>query len=175
MKRAQELRVDDFSVRKLREKVMRQYKGSLHKCRKCKSRWILWMIQGNFKKWNRITVGDCLPAAVPSSCSMLSRDKRLPIGTWNTSGLQENVFCNQFSTVDSSRNHYQRIHHSTTPGDTWSVPVHIGTRTPVARDEDLNRGICKKAVNHEFIVPSGYSAEFYGWTAKTADIGTAIR
>ena len=98
------------------------------------------MNSGNFKKWNRITVGDCLPAAVPSSCSMLSRDKRLPIGSWNTSGLQENVFCNQFSTVDSFRNHYQRIHHSTTPGDTWSVPVHIGTRTSVARDEHLNRG-----------------------------------
>ena len=30
------------------EKVMRQYKGSLHKCRKCKSRWSLWMIQENF-------------------------------------------------------------------------------------------------------------------------------
>ena len=42
------------------EKVMRQYKGSLHKCRKCKKRWILLMIQDNFKKWNRITVGDCL-------------------------------------------------------------------------------------------------------------------
>ena len=25
-----------------------------------KSRWILWMIQVNFKKWNRITAGDCL-------------------------------------------------------------------------------------------------------------------
>ena len=35
MKRAQELRVDDFSVQK-KKKVMRQYKGSFHKCRKCK-------------------------------------------------------------------------------------------------------------------------------------------
>ena len=31
-------------------------------------------------------------AAIPSSCSMLSRDNRLPLDTWNTSGLQENVF-----------------------------------------------------------------------------------
>ena len=30
------------------------------------------------------------PSAIPSSCSMLSRD--LPLDTWNTSGLQENVF-----------------------------------------------------------------------------------
>ena len=54
---AQELRVDEFSVQKLRDT---NNKGSLHKCRKCKSKWILWMIHGNFKKWNRITVGDCL-------------------------------------------------------------------------------------------------------------------
>ena len=29
------------------------------------------------------------PAAIPSSRSTLSRDKRLPLDTWNTSGLQE--------------------------------------------------------------------------------------
>ena len=34
---------------------------------------------------------------------------------------------------------------------------------------------CKKAVDHEFNISGGYSAEFDGWTAKTADIGTAIR
>ena len=112
---------------------------------------------------------------------MLGRDKRLPIDTWNTSGLQENVSGNQFSTVDSPRNLCQRIHHSMTPCDTGSVPVHIGTGTPVARDEDQNKGhnsnadICKKAVDHKFILSGGHSAEFYGWTAKTADIGTAIR
>ena len=31
-------------------------------------------------------------AVIPSSRSMLSRDKRLPLDTWKTSGLQENVF-----------------------------------------------------------------------------------
>ena len=70
---------------------------------------------------------------------MLIRDKRLPIDIWNTSGLQENVFGNQFSTIDSSRNHYQKKHHSMTPGDTGSVPVHIGARTLVARDEEQDR------------------------------------
>ena len=34
--------------------------SSLLSSRKCKIRWILWMIQENFKKWNQITVGDCL-------------------------------------------------------------------------------------------------------------------
>ena len=35
--------------------------------------------------------------------------------------------------------------------------------------------ICEKAVAHDFIISGGYSVEFYGWTAKTANIGTAIR
>ena len=39
---------------------MRQYKNSLLSCRTCKTRWILWIIQENLKKWNQITVGDCL-------------------------------------------------------------------------------------------------------------------
>ena len=81
----------------------------------------------------------CQPAAIPSSRSMLSRNKRLPLDTWKTCGLQENVFGKQFSTIDASRNHYQRIHHSMTPGASGSVAVHIGTGTPAARDEDLNR------------------------------------
>ena len=29
---------------------------------------------------------------IPSSCSMLSRDKRLPFDTWKTSEIQENFF-----------------------------------------------------------------------------------
>ena len=33
---------------------------------------------------------------IPSSRSMLSHDKRLPLDTWNMSGLQENVFGDQF-------------------------------------------------------------------------------
>ena len=41
---------------------------------------------------------------------MLSRDKRLPFDTWNTSELQENVFGNQFSTFDPHRHPSQGIH-----------------------------------------------------------------
>ena len=77
------------------------------------------------------------PPAIPSSRSMLSRDKRLPLDTWNTSGPQEKVFGNQFSTFDSSRNHFQGIHHSVTPGAAGSIPAHIGTGDSGARDEDL--------------------------------------
>ena len=73
------------------------------------------MIREKFKKLNEITVGDCLTFPVslqmiPSSRSMLSRDKRLPLDKWNTWGLQENVFDNQFSTFDSHRDPHQGIH-----------------------------------------------------------------
>ena len=44
-----------------------------------------------------------------------------------------------FSTFDSSTNHHQGIHHSTTPSGAGSVLVRIGTRTHVTRDEDRNR------------------------------------
>ena len=145
------------------------------------------MSQGNFKKWNRITVGDCLTFPVnlqliPSSHSLLSRDKRLPLDMWKMSGSQENVSGNQLSTFDSSRNHHQEIHHCTTPKETGSVPQAIGTGTSsFARDDERirkhssNADICKQACNHEILQSCGYSAEFYGWTAKTADIGTASR
>ena len=39
----------------------------------------------------------------PSSRSLLSRDKRLPLDTWNQFGLQEHVFGNQFSEINPQR------------------------------------------------------------------------
>ena len=46
---------------------------------------------------------------IPSSRALLSREKRLPHDTWNQCGLQENVFGNQCSAFDSSRDFPQRI------------------------------------------------------------------
>ena len=39
---------------------MRRCRSSLLSCSQCKNKCILWTIQVNFKKWNRITVGDRL-------------------------------------------------------------------------------------------------------------------
>ena len=78
-------------------------------------------------------------ATIPSSRSMLSRGKRLPLDTWNTSGLQENVFGNQFSTGDSSRNHPQGIHPCATQREQGSVPQTTRTGTIFTRDEDQKR------------------------------------
>ena len=40
---------------------------------------------------------------------LTSQFQQIPLDTWNQSGLQENVFGNQFSTFDSPRDHPQRI------------------------------------------------------------------
>ena len=42
---------------------MKQYRDSLHNCSLCKNKWILWTIQVNFRKWNRIIVEGCLTFA----------------------------------------------------------------------------------------------------------------
>ena len=73
---------------------------------------------------------------IPCSRSMLSRDKRLPLDTWNTSGSQENVFGYQFSTFDSPRDHHQGIQ-SFAPQR--SVPQATGSGILFARDDKQSR------------------------------------
>ena len=65
-------------------------------------------VESNYS--GRLSNVSSLTAMIPSSRALLSRDKRLPLDPWNASGLQENVFGNQFSTFDSLRDHHQEIH-----------------------------------------------------------------
>ena len=102
------------------------------------------------------------PAAIPSSRPMLSHDKRPPLGTWNASGPQENVFGNQFSTFDSHHVLQDRLQ-----GD-------LSQKMKIEIRAQFQCRHLQEAVDHEFIISCGYSAELCGWTAKTADIGTAI-
>ena len=60
-------------------------------------------VESNF--CGRLSHVSSQPAMIPSSRSLLSRDNRLLVGTWNHFGVQENVFGNQFSTFDSPRDH----------------------------------------------------------------------
>ena len=88
------------------------------------------------------------PEAIPSSFSMLSRDKSVPFDAWNSHGLQENGFGKHFSTFGSPGDHSQGIIMDVTPGaiaqetrsETESVPRAIGTGTSFAKDDEQNKG-----------------------------------
>ena len=179
MKRAQELRVDEFSesheviqrhasqVQELQERMnYLNDSGEFHEVESNKS--------GQFSHV------PSQPARISSPRSMLGCDKRLQLETWNPSGLQENVFANPRSTLEPSQIPYQGTHPFMTSTAAGQAPAPISTGRPVARENerkrkhDSNADFCKKAADCELLYICGYSTESYGWEAKTADIGTSI-
>ena len=114
MKRAQELRVDEVSVQRLGEnhetiqKLTSQLQEVQEQMNSMNDSGEFQEVESNYSV--RLSYVSSQPAIIPCSRSMLSRDKRLTFDTLNTSGLQENVFGNQFSTLDSPRDHPQGIH-----------------------------------------------------------------
>ena len=120
------------------------------------------------------------PARIPSPRSMLSCDKRLPPGTWNRSGSQENVFANPRSTLESLQILYQGIHQFAIPSVAGEAPALISKGKPVAREDERKGSTIPmptfaRRPPTELLCSCGYSTEFHGWAAKTADIGTSIR
>ena len=100
MKRAQELRVDEISVQKFRKshETIQQLTSQL---REMREQMNSMSDSGDFQDVESNYIGrlhdvSSQRAVIPSSRSMLSRDKRLPLDTWNTSGLQENVLVINF-------------------------------------------------------------------------------
>ena len=96
MKRAQELRVDEFSVQKIREsqetthRLTSQMQEVQEQINSMSDSGEVQEVESNHS--GRLSYVPSQPAAIPSSCSMLSRDNRLPTDTWTTSGLHENFF-----------------------------------------------------------------------------------
>ena len=90
MKRDQELRVDEFSVRKFRashdtiQRLTSQLQSMQEQMNSMNDSW-------NLSHSGRLSHVPSQPEVIPRSSSMLSRDKRLPFDTWNAPGLQENV------------------------------------------------------------------------------------
>ena len=109
------------------------------------------------------------------------RDKRLPFNTWNTSELQGNAVGFLFFYIWSARKSFSRnsllrdteTDRISSTNDRDRDLFHQRWRTK--QDHTANADICKKAVDHEFMNTGGSSAEFHGRTAKTANIGIAIR
>ena len=142
--RAQELRVDEFSVQNLREshetiqRLTSQFQEMQEQMNSMSDSGEFQEVESNHS--GRLSYVSSQLAMIPSARSMLSRDKRLPLDTWNTFGFQENVLGDQFSTFDSSRNQPQRIHSCATPRETEPVPQATGTGTFFARDDKQIRG-----------------------------------
>ena len=117
MKRAQVQQVDEFSIRKLREnheniqQLTFQLQQLQEQMNSMNSSGEFQDIESDFcGRWSHVA---SQPVMSPSSHSLLSWDTRLPLDTWNQSGVQENVIGNQFSTFDSPRDFLKEFHLTT--------------------------------------------------------------
>ena len=136
MKRAQEQRIDEVSVQKLREnhETIQQLTSQLQQMQEQMNSM---SDSGDFQdvesnSSGRLSYVSSQPAMILSSRSLLTRDKRLPLDTWNQSGLQENVFGNRSSTFDSPRDYSQRIQSDDVQRNREAVPE--------AGEDRLNQG-----------------------------------
>ena len=127
IQRAQDLRADEVSVQKLREnqETIQQLTTQLQQVQEQMNSVNDF---GDFqdvesKSSGRLSYVSSQHAMIPSSRSMLSRDKRLLLDTWNQSGLKANVFGNQFSTFDSSQKPPQGNSLVHTAKRTWNYRI----------------------------------------------------
>ena len=129
------------------DKVMRQCKGSLHNCSLCKNRWILWVIHVNFKKWNRITVWDCLTFPV--------NQQRFQVPcyveyVWTTGKRFWSIFYNWLVPKSLSKNpsfndtRWYRVGSSAS----W-YKNSCRKRWRTKQGHNSNADICEKAVDHK--------------------------
>ena len=95
-------------------------------------------VESNYS--GRLSYVSSQPAMIPSSRSMVSRDKRLPLDTWNTSGLQENSDGNQSSTFDSPRDQSQGIQSDDMHRNLEAVPDAGRTKTIHTSEDRQNQG-----------------------------------
>ena len=78
------------------------------------------------------------PVRIPSSRALLSRDKRLSLDTWVQSGVQENVFANQFSTFDSPRDLPPRISSEHVHRNREAAPGDAKVKTSLTSEDGQN-------------------------------------
>ena len=144
VKRAQEHRPYEVSVQKLREnqetiqkftsqlQQMQDQMNSIHDSGDFQD------VESTFS--GRLSHVSSQPVMIPSSRSLLSLDKRLPLDTWNQSGFQENVFGNQFSTFDTPRDHPLRTRSDDVQRNGEAVPEAGRTKTIHTSEDRLNHG-----------------------------------
>ena len=84
----------------------------------------------------RLSYVSSQPVMIPSSRSMLSRDKRLQLDTWNTSGLQEN----NFLRVIHPEIILKQIQSDDVQRNREAVPEAGRTKTVLTSEDRLNHG-----------------------------------
>ena len=139
MKRAQELRIDEFSSEKSRESH-ETIQRLTSQVQELQERVNCMNDSGQFQDLESNCTGKfshvpSQPAGIPSPRSVLSCDKRLPPDTWNLSGLQENVFANPRSTLESLQIPHQGTHPFMTPA-AGDAPVLISRGNLVVIEDE---------------------------------------
>ena len=164
LKRAQELRVVEFSVQTLREShdTIQRLTSQVQELRE---RMNYLTDSGEFHEVESNCSGffchvPSRRAVIPSLRSMLSRDKRLPLETLNLSEPQGNFFGNRRPVFDSSQTPHQGILHPSNQSATGAFSI-AGKCRETCRERwrtnwehDFNADVWKKAVNHEFFLPA---------------------
>ena len=140
MKRAQELRVDEFSVQELRQghETLQRLTSQVQELQE-KMNYL--NDSREFHEVESNSSGKCShipsqPARIPSPRSMLGCEKRLQPEIWNPPGLQENVFANPRSTLESLQIPHQGTHPFLTPNAAGEAPALISTGKSVAREDE---------------------------------------
>ena len=106
--------------------------------------------------------------------ALLSRDRRLPIDTWNQSRSQENVFGNQFSTFDSPRDYSQRLQSEDVHRNREAAPEAGRMKTNHTSEDRHNQGtISMPTFATKSLTTS--STILVELPQKTTNIGIAIR
>ena len=145
LKRAQELRVDEFSVQKLRHG--QAYCTRAHITDTGIAGWnerherFLRIPRRRIDlQWkNDPTIPVNRQLVVPSPRGLLSRDQSLRPDTWNLLGTSGNVFDSSRAPIDSSSTPYRGRLHSCNLNGTDGDPVRPSTARPVAGSEERNR------------------------------------
>ena len=110
MKRAQVQQVDEFSNQRENHETIQLLTFQLQQVQEqmnsLNSSGEFQDIESNYS--GKLSHVSSQPEMIPSFRALLSRDKGLLLDTWNQSGVQKNVFGNQFSTLDSPRDVPQR-------------------------------------------------------------------
>ena len=136
LKRAQEMRVDEFSVQKLRESsaTIQQLTSQMQELQE-RVNYMNDSRESNYS--GKLSHVPSHPAVVPSPRSMLTRDQSMPPDTWNLSGTQGNMLGNPRAMFVSSQISYQGILHATNQSATGGVRVQRSTGRLVAKGEEL--------------------------------------